>query len=341
MSGLRTVLALTQGLEVPSSRFRWRQHEAWLRTQGLAAQELPARHGAYPPPQAWRRPAWGLRAFADSWQRARQANGADLCFLQRHLIATLHSAERALRVPYVLDVDDAIFLGPRGASADAIARRAALSLCGNQFLAEHFAHHGPVKVLPTAIDTERFLPAAPAEGPLVIGWSGSSSGFAYLLALEGALAQVLRRHPEARLRVVADAPPPWRTLPAAQVDFRRWNAETEVADLQSFHIGLMPLNDSPWARGKCSFKMLSYMACGLPVVVSPVGMNAEVLTLGQLGLGPRHQDEWVQALDWLLREPARRAALGQVGRQVAQQHYSRERVGRELLAALRQAHGAR
>ncbi len=340
MSGLRSVIALTQGLEVPSSRFRWRQHEAWLRTQGLEARELPARQGAYPPPQAWRRPAWGLRALADSWQRARQANAADLCFLQRHLIATLHSAERALRVPFVFDVDDAIFLGPRGDSANAIARRAALTLCGNQFLAEHFGQHGPVRALPTAIDTERFRPAAPADGPLVIGWSGSSSGFPYLLALEGALAQVLRRHPEARLRVVADAPPPWRALPAAQFEFRRWHAETEVAELQGFHIGLMPLDDSPWARGKCSFKMLSYMACGLPVVVSPVGMNAEVLALGELGLGPRTEDEWVQALDWLLREPAQRAALGAAGRSVAEQHYSRERVGSALLAALREAHGA-
>lgn len=86
--------------------------------------------------------------------------------------------------------------------------------------------------------------------------------------------------------------------------------------------------------------MLSYMACGLPVVVSPVGMNAEVLALGELGLGPRTEDEWVQALDWLLREPAQRAALGAAGRSVAEQHYSRERVGSALLAALREAHGA-
>ncbi|MFO1252574.1 MAG: glycosyltransferase family 4 protein [Inhella sp.] len=341
MSGLRTVLALTQGQDVPSSRFRWRQHEAWLRAQGLEAHELPARHGAYPPPQAWRRPAWGLRAWADSWQRVRQTRDADLCFLQRHLIATLHTAERALQLPYVFDVDDAIFLGPRGESANTIARRAALTLCGNAFLAEHFASFGPVRVLPTAVDTARFCPAPPAKGPLVIGWSGSSSGFAYLLALEDALRQVLRRHPEARLRVVADAAPPWRTLPPEQVEFRRWNAATEVAELQGFHIGLMPLDDSPWARGKCSFKMLSYMACGLPVVVSPVGMNAEVLALGALGLGPRHADEWVQALDLLLRDAEQRAALGRMGRQVAEQHYSRERIGTALLAALREAHGAR
>ena len=339
MPGLKRLHALTQGVDTPSTRFRWGQYVPLWRAQGLAVQEWPARCGAYPPPAQALRPFWGAAALAESSWRAWRAGSEGLCVLQRHLIATLHSAERLIRAPYVFDVDDAIFLGPRGASADAIARRAAHIVCGNRFLAEHFAACGPVTVLPTAVDTERFSdrgrqrPARPT-----LGWCGSSSGFPYLYAIEGALCEVLRRHPEARLRVVADRAPQFTRLPARQLEFRRWQADSEAAVLKEFSIGLMPLPDSDWARGKCSFKMLTYMATGLPCVVSPVGMNAELLALGALGLGPRSEAEWVDALDQLLREPDPGAALGATGRRIAVAQFERRHVADQLRRCFEAVH---
>lgn len=273
--------------------------------------------------------------------RVADVRKADVCFLQRELISTLVTFEPLIRPPFVFDVDDAIFLGPRGRWTDGIARRARITICGNGFLAEHYERLGPVAVLPTAVDTDRFAPAAsPPSGSPVIGWSGSSSGFAYLYRIEQALRQVLARHPGATLRIVADRPPQFTSLPLAQVKFDPWSPATEAAAVQGFSIGLMPLEDSPWARGKCSFKMLTYMAAGVPVVVSPVGMNAEVLALGGCGHGPRTEAEWVDAIDDLLRHPERAAAMGATGRRLAEQHYSLHVVAPRLGALLRQAAAA-
>jgi glycosyltransferase involved in cell wall biosynthesis len=158
----------------------------------------------------------------------------------------------------------------------------------------------------------------------VIGWLGLSSGFGYLYAIEPALREVLRNHPEARLRVVSSSPPKLQTLPVEQVEFVFFTRQHEAADIQGMTIGIMPLDDSVASRGKCSFKMLQYMACGLPAVVSPVGMNAEVLRQGEVGLGARNLREWVDGLEILLRDPDLCARMGKTGRMVVEQDYSLE-----------------
>ena len=98
---------------------------------------------------------------------------------------------------------------------------------------------------------------------------------------------MLAEVPQSRLRIVSNAPVALPALPADRVEFVQWSEANELPDIQAMDIGIMPLEDSPWARGKCSFKMLQYMACGLPVVVSPVGMNAEVLAMEPVVLEPR------------------------------------------------------
>jgi glycosyltransferase involved in cell wall biosynthesis len=330
------VAALTQGAQVPSTRFRWQQHRATLEAEGLRCCELESRWSAYAPASKAARPLWLAATGLDSLQRAIRSRGARLRFLQRNLVATLETFEPLLAHPFVFDVDDAIFLGPRGASADRIARRAALTICGNAFLAEHFGRIGPVAILPTAVDAERFRPLATtiAADPVLV-WSGTSGGLRYFDAIEPALAQALRRHPRARLRIVSDRAPRLAGLPAAQVEFVPWSPQTEVAALQSATIGLMPLEDDPWARGKCSFKMLTYMAVGLPVVVSPVGMNVEVLAQADCGLGPRSGDDWIAALDTLIAEPDRAAAMGRAGRELVLQRYDRPVVGAQLARLLK------
>lgn len=321
---------------MPSTRFRWTQHAPELAAAGFCCTEFDARFGAYAPRTKNMRSLWLAAAAGDSLWRTLRARSHDLRFLQRNLIATLSSWEPLLSKPLVFDVDDAIFLGKRGASADRIARHATLILCGNAFLAEHFSRHGRVALLPTAVDTERFSPApASPAGPPVIGWSGSSSGFAYLHAIEPALGQLLTRWPEATLRIVADRPPHFHQLPADRVHFERWTAASEVQALHSFSVGLMPLADDDWSRGKCSFKMLTYMAVGLPVVVSPVGMNIDVLAQGACGLAARSTDDWVDAISHLLDHPSQAAQMGHQGRRIVETHYGRQVVGRRLVDLLR------
>jgi glycosyltransferase involved in cell wall biosynthesis len=330
-----SLCALTQGIHVPSTRFRLLQHLGSLASQGLDIEHLPARHGAYPPASSMARLRWLPAAAADALQRALRANRHDACFLQRELVSTLQTAEALIRRPIIFDVDDAIFLHRRGRRTDNIARRAELIICGNRYLAQHYAELGPVTVLPTAVDTERFVPSAQSAQRPVIGWSGSSSGFPYLYAIEDALRIVLERHPSAVLKVVAERAPAFRTLPADRVRFEPWHPDTEVRSLQGFSVGLMPLFDDSWARGKCSFKMLTYMAVGIPVVVSPVGMNAEVLALGDCGHAATARDDWIDAIDHLLCHPATGADMGRAGRRVTEQHFSCHVVAPRLGAMLR------
>ncbi|MEO3712059.1 glycosyltransferase family 4 protein [Roseateles flavus] len=331
-----TVAGLTQGLLQPSTRFRWSQYRSLFLAAGLDARDLHARFSAYPPQARWQRPAWGLAALADARLRVARANrDADLAFLQRHLLSTLHTAERALKIPYVFDVDDAIFLGTRGESADAIARGARHIICGNAFLADHFQRFGPVTILPTAVDTDHFTARQAAPARPTLGWSGSSSGFPYLYAIEGALARVMQALPQVQLHIVADRPPAFRSLPTDRVQFTRWQPDIEVEVLKTFTVGLMPLEDSPWARGKCSFKMLTYMSCALPCVVSPVGMNREVLDLGACGLAAAGEQDWVEALQALLSDEALAWTMGQTGRRIVEQRFARRVVGAQLVELLR------
>jgi glycosyltransferase involved in cell wall biosynthesis len=330
------IIALTQGFNEPSRRFRWKQYVEDLEVAGFEVSELTSFFGAYAPVSRIRRPFWAAATMAESLVRTLRANSYDLRFLQRNLTATLCTWEPFLRKPFVFDVDDAIFLGPRGASANRIARAASLTICGNNFLAEHFSRYGPVEVLPTAVDTGRFVPRLnPQPSRPIIGWSGSSSGLKYLYGIESALQTLLHRHPDVLLKVVADKAPAFKILPSDRVVYERWSPEREVATLQEFAVGIMPLEDDLWAQGKCSFKMLTYMAVGLPVVVSPVGMNGEILGQAPCGFAAKTTDEWVDAISTLLCNPRLSTDMGRAGRQLIETRYARNVIGPQLARMLK------
>lgn len=333
------VSALTQGARVPSTRFRVGQHAARLAEHGITLQHLPAAAGAYPPPGLLPRLRWLPVAVADAFHRVALAQGADVCLLQRELVSTLCTAELRIRSPLIFDVDDAVFLQQRFHASDRMARHASLVLCGNAYLADHYSRFARVEIVPTAVDTQRFRPAPHSGERAVIGWSGSSSGFPYLLAIEPALRKILQRHRQAVLHVVADRPPTFLTLPHDQVRYLPWHPDTEVQSLQEFHVGLMPLPDDPFTRGKCSFKMLTYMAVGIPVVVSPVGMNADVLAHGRCGLPAVSEGDWVDAIGQLLGSSPLAEAMGVEGRRIVEAHYSATQVGDQLASLLRDVAG--
>jgi len=333
------VAAFSGGVDVPGARFRIRQYVAPLRADGIELVEYPSRAGQYPPVERVRRPAWAVRNLASRLADVRHARRADATLLQRELLATTVTLEGLTPRPRVLDVDDAIWLYGGEVFARRLARLCDVVAAGNPFLAEWFARaHPRVELLPTTIDTDHFVPASapPGADAPVIGWSGSASTLHYLHAIERPLGEVLRRHPGARLRVLCDRAPALPSL-GARVEFVPWSAAGELHTLQGMSAGLMPLDDSVASRGKCSLKMLLYMACGVPAVVSPVGANRDVLAHGDVALAASSDDDWVDALDALLRAPARAAALAARGRAVVEQSFSVRALAPRLAALLRGA----
>ncbi len=332
------IAALTQGTNIPSARFRVRQLLPGWRAQGLNVHELVAQTSAYPPSGLLSRLAWAPQALVDATRRVLRANAFDAVIVQRELISTLPSVEGLIRRPLVADVDDAIWLYRNGLAANHLARRASAVVAGNSFIADHFASRGAnVHIIPTGVDTARFRPlqAPAARGHGIIGWSGTWGGYAYFEPLQQALAAALRRHPDWKIRFVSDRPPQLPALPSGQVEYRPWSPETEAELTADMDIGLMPLDDSLWSRGKCSYKMLLNMSCGVPVVASTVGMNRDLLAMDEVGLGVNSPDDWGQALDALIADGMLRQRMGERGRATVCSHFSLDVVCRRWASVLK------
>lgn len=316
------VAAFTGSHREPSSRFRIRQLIPALQDLDVRVSDHPAPFGTFPPASTLARPFWGVATLASRIPQLSAASQADVTFLQREMLSTFHTLERFTAAPRVFDVDDAIFLFRGGRFSDAIARSSARVIAGNAFIADHFSNtHPDVVIIPTAVDTDRFRPGPRSDRP-VVGWSGSSSGLPYLTAIEPQLKRVMDAVPGAILRVVCDQPPVLTQIPPEKVEYIRWSPESEVAAIQGMSVGLMPLDDTPWSRGKCAYKMLLYMSCGVPAVVSNVGMNVEVLSKARVGLGVDGDHGWDDALIEMLRADADLPAMGDAARNVVLDHYS-------------------
>ncbi|MEO7651365.1 MAG: glycosyltransferase family 4 protein [Bryobacteraceae bacterium] len=295
-----------------------------MRLLGVDVREYYSLFGCYPPRHRALRPFWGAAAVAERTVSACASFFADVTLLQRQMLATLVTAEPLTRGPRILDVDDAIWLHRGGASARRLARLSDIVICGNGYLAENFERWNPnVRVLATGVDTDRYRPATDfrPDGVQRIGWSGESSNFRYLNQILPAIRTILEKCPDSVLRVVADCRPQLEGIAEDRLEFIRWSPDIEVQALQGMTVGIMPLEDTSWARGKCSFKLLTYMACGLPVVASPVGMNAEVLCAGG-GEGPRRWQDWVDAVLGLLSNETKAQTAGLVGREAVERLYS-------------------
>lgn len=235
-------------------------------------------------------------------------------------------------IPLVFDFDDAIFesyvspsngylslLKCPGKTAT-ICRLASHVMAGNPYLADYARRfNSQVTVVPTTIDTDRYRPRPPmSKQPPVIGWSGSYSTVQHLRTIDRALQRLAATH-TFKLRVIGA---PRYDLDGVQVDAVGWSAATEVDDLQPIDIGIMPLPDDRWSRGKCGLKALQYMALGIPTICSPVGVNSDIITHGRNGLLASSEDEWVNGLAALLESASMRASLGDAGRATVEQRYS-------------------
>jgi len=248
-----------------------------------------------------------------------------MTLLGRELVSTLSTLEGLTRSPRVLDVDDAIWLTQRCGSIEKLASRIDAVMAGNEHVAEWFSRFcNDVVVVPTAVDTERFTPAGCAgDEDVVIGWSGTSGNLSTLDEVWAPLESVVKERDRTRILITSDRRPHVPAGLVDRVDFVPWSPESEVASIQAMDIGLMPLTDDAWSRGKCSYKMLLYMSCGIPVVISPVGMNARVLGLGDVGYAAIGCDDWSNAILSLVDDPDLRRRQGAVGRDVVETGFSR------------------
>lgn len=239
------------------------------------------------------------------------------------------------RTPIVYDFDDAIFLhyayiSPVNRSlrllkfpgkTGAICRMASHVIVGNSYLANYAAkfNHN-VTVVPTTVDTEHYTVAdsSPQNDLPIIGWTGSYSTLQYLNLLKPALQQ-LARSQRFKLRVIAV--PDYR-IEGVEVESLPWRSDTEVADLRGIDIGIMPMPDDDWTRGKCGLKALQFMALGIPTVCAPVGVNSGIIQQDQNGLLASSDEQWIEALTRLLNSPTLRERLGKAGRLTIEANYS-------------------
>ena len=241
----------------------------------------------------------------------------------------------------VLDFDDAIFHNYDlhsstlvrclfGRKIDALMRRADLVTAGNEYLAERARAAGAkrVELLPTVIDLDRYprpLRKLAANGRTVIVWIGSPATVHYLQRLAGPLARVASEN-DIELHVIGAR----LELPGVRCVHVPWTEASEVAAISAGDIGIMPLLDSPWERGKCGYKLIQYMACGLPVVASPVGVNCRIVDLGCNGFLAWDDAAWVDALARLVKNAELRKSMGEAGRRKVEKEYCLQVTGPQL-----------
>lgn len=257
-------------------------------------------------------------------------------------------ARRGIR--YAVDYDDALFhqydLHPRqwvrsllGGKIASVMRGAKLVTVGNEYLADYAERAGAtwVEQLPTVVDLRRYAPRAAslASDVVTIGWIGSPATAKYLDAIAAPLSETCRRA-GARVRLIGAGAVKLADVP---VDVQPWDEATETRSIAAFDIGIMPLADGAWERGKCGFKLIQYMASGVPVVASPVGVNRRIVEHGVHGFLAASTQEWIDALTVLARDASLRARMGAQGRRRVEDFYSTQKVAPRLAQLLVQAAG--
>jgi glycosyltransferase involved in cell wall biosynthesis len=331
---------------VPSQRFRFEQYVPFLAKEGLlttfAPLIRPEEYGVVYGQNGLARKAWiGVRGLGRRAADLLRLRRFDIVVVQREAIqlgtALFERVAAGIGPRLVFDFDDAIWL-PNVSAANSrlawlknadktsqIIKAADVVFAGNDYLANYARRfNGAVRVVPTTIDTEQYIPnlGFKREGGLTIGWTGSMTTIPHFQLLVPTLRRLKDRFGErVRFEVIGDRN--YRE-PGLGIVGRKWSAATEVADLSRFDIGVMPLPDDKWARGKCGLKGLQYMALAIPTIMSPTGVNSQIIEDGRNGLLASSDDEWLDKLGRLVESETLRRRLGRAGRETVEASYSVE-----------------
>lgn len=352
---MNVLFVLPYPIEAPSTRYRVYQYLPYLAANGINAVVSRFIDSSaffwrlYRPGGVVTKATYFARRTLHRLLDLTRVRQFDAIFIQREALpigpAFFETLTARLGCPIIYDFDDAIYL-PRASAANRwvswlkqpaktaeIIRRSQRIIVGNRVLYDYARQYNEaVTVIPSSIDMAAYpiRPHQPAQADEVtLGWVGSGSNLEYLHDLAPALRQLSQNH-TIRIEVVGGK----IELAGLTVHCRPWQLKNEISDLHGFDIGLMPLPDTPWTRGKGGFKAIQYMGVGLPVVASPVGINTEIIQHGVNGLLASSTEEWVAALTHLVEDARLRRRLGQAGRATVAAHYSTQVNGPRLLQVL-------
>ncbi|NDV89041.1 glycosyltransferase [Aurantimonas aggregata] len=347
------ILALTRYDDLgASSRLRTYQYQPFLQREGIELDIQPFFDRGYLESLyggVRRRAAWldGVRRRTIALRGVRH----DAVWIEKEALPWVPWAIEARLwpqdLPVIVDYDDAIFhrydehrspLVRRvfGTKIDKIMRRADLVVAGSRYLADRASSAGcrHIELIPTVIDLDRYPEASshqPEAGPVRIGWIGSPSTAHYLRPIGELLRQMSHETP---IDCVAIGARPDQ-LAGGPFHAERWTEHSEVSALRGLDIGIMPLPDEPWERGKCGYKLIQYMACGLPVIASPVGANREIVQHGENGYLAEGLDEWRNAIAKLVGSTLIRRSLGSAGRRGVEARFTLQVQSPQLVSLLR------
>jgi glycosyltransferase involved in cell wall biosynthesis len=335
-----------------SSRVRLMQYEPYLRGSGIECTISPLFTDEYLKTLY----ASGKRPLKNiMWSYMRRITSLatcknyDLIWIEKEILPyfppVLERVLKELRIPYAVDFDDALFhqydmhdsglvrklLGNKIAI---VMKHASLVMAGNAYLAKYAEQAGAtrVEVVPTTVDIMRYAEGSQSKGEhSSIVWIGSPKTAKYLTYLTDTLRDICWRYSAKVILIGADIR---HDLPEC-FESIRWEEATEVDNLRRGTVGIMPLPDEPWERGKCGFKLIQYMACSLPVVASPVGVNNDIVEHGYNGYLASGRADWAHFLSLLLENDKLRYEMGKRGREKAEREYSMQVIGPRIAHLLK------
>jgi len=300
----------------PSTKFRIKSYLPLLAEEGISATVFPL-----------------SRKILGRWKIFHYLNKYDLVLIQKKLFSFAELAyirRRSRRLVY--DFDDAVMFkgGENLNPANPLRQKRFYKtvrfcdwiIAGNSYLQkEAGVPSDRISVLPTPVDTDKYLPQKKNNSgeKITIGWLGSKSTVNYLKPLIPVFSELRAKFPGLKIKLISDGFQGIEGLGAIQ---KIWKEEEEISDLHSFDIGIMPLPNDPWTNGKCGFKLLQYQAVGLPVICSPVGINQEIVTDNVNGFLADTPQEWIEKLNHLISSSGSRIRMGKTGRKRMVERYS-------------------
>jgi glycosyltransferase involved in cell wall biosynthesis len=353
-----SVLCLTRyGRLGASSRLRTLQFIPWLEANGFKVTVSPLFDDLYVERLYAGQIAWPtvIKGYARRVARLLDQMQFDVIWLEKEALPWIPAFfERLLlqrAVPYVADYDDAVFhyydihrnpivRAVLADKVDQVMHAAKIVSAGNPYLALRARAAGAprVEIVPTVVDLTRYqIIETSGNGPPAIGWIGSPGTAGFLGLIETTVAEFVNSG-RARMVAVGVSKSP---LPSLPIELRPWSEASEVSEIQRFDIGVMPLPDEPFERGKCGYKLIQYMACGKPVIASPVGVNRDIVQHGVNGFLAETESEWLNATRRLVDDPGLRARMGREGRRIAEVGYSLQATAQKVGQLLRDAAGTR
>ena len=341
----------------PSQRYRIEQWLPYLHEKGIAVELLPFVNAKmmeilHQPVSLPKKASHFAKAFLRRCLAIAKISRYDAVFIHRAAcIAGPAWLERLIQLfncPIIYDFDDAIFqlhtteanrhfgwLKFPGKTAT-ICVLSSHVVVGNAYLADYARQFNPnVSIIPSSVDTEQYQASderKESNHRVVIGWTGSSTSQTHLEWFAPVLRELIKQR-EVEIRVISNREP---VLPGIPYQWQPWSAESEVEDLRPFDIGIMPMPDDEWARGKCAMKALLYMAMGIPTVCSAVGTNLEVIRHGENGFLAKTNDEWLGCLKALIDDAALRRRLGAAGRRTVENRYSMQHCAAQFANVVRE-----